>query len=66
VKPIFKFAFGANSLANFGLNLTSLEIFWFEKVLALGTGWECLTLDSLPFEKILALSPFSILYFFFF
>ena len=49
----------ADSRANFGLSLASLDLFGLISSLpllgesTLGIGWECLALDSSPFEKVL-------------
>jgi len=49
----------ADSLANFGLSLSFLDLFWFDmSMILLGgstlrIGWECRALNSPPFEKVL-------------
>jgi len=50
----------ADGLANHGLSLSSLDLFWFPDApnfirgSTLGIGWVCLISDLSPFEKVLA------------
>jgi len=48
----------ADGMTNFGLSLLYLELAWFSNVptlggSTLGIGWECLVLDSSPFENVM-------------